>query len=129
MGRFIFVSIFVSCFFFFFSLWEDFSDGTPVSLSLSGSTSILPRFLSMSVFVCVCLYVCLCDISTNNSLQYCLFSISLPLSPHSTAFVLHSIIPLLQSGVEKRESGNFIIITSHFCNLYAMRTLRAYSYN
>lgn len=31
MGRFIFVSIFVSCFFFFFSLWEDFSDGTPVS--------------------------------------------------------------------------------------------------
>lgn len=122
MGRFIFVSIFVS----FFLLWEDFSDGTPVSLSLSGSTSILPWFLSTSVSVC--LYMCLC-IGTNNSLQYCLFSISLPLSPHSTAFVLHSIIPLLQSGVEKRESGNFIIITSHFCNLYAMRTLRACSYN
>lgn len=38
-------------------------------------------------------------------------------------------MPLLQSGVEKRESGNFIIITSHLCNLYAMRTLRACSYN
>lgn len=50
-------------------------------------------------------------------------------SPHSIAFVLHSIIPLLQSGVEKRESGNFIIIASHFCNLYAMRTLCACSYN
>lgn len=53
----------------------------------------------------------------------------LSLSAPSKAFVLHSIIPLLQSGVEKRESGNFRIIASHFCNLYAMRTLRACSYN
>lgn len=63
------------------------------------------------------------------SLQFGLFLASLPLSPCSTAFVLDSIMPLLQSGVGKRESGNFIIITSHFCNLYAMRTLCACSYN
>lgn len=62
-----------------------------------------------------------CDIALSAS--------PLSLSPRSQAFVLHSIIPLLQSGVEKRESGNFIIIASHFCNLYAMRTLRARSYN
>lgn len=110
MGRFDFV--------FVFCLREDFSDGTPVSLSLYSD------LVSERVFVCVSMWY-----MQELSLEYSLFSISLPLSPNSTAFVLHSIKPLLQSGVEKRESGNFIIITSHYCNLYAMRTLRACSYN
>lgn len=121
IGRFILVSIFVS---FFFS---SFGRILVMARQCLWACQVPPT--SCHGFRApVCLYMCLC-IGTNNSLQYCLFSISLPLSPHSTAFVLHSIIPLLQSGVEKRESGNFIIITSHFCNLYAMRTLRACSYN
>lgn len=82
---------------------------------------------------CLCVYVCtrVCAVHAPfiPAIFFCLFLASLPLSPCSAAFVLHSIMPLLQSGVEKRESGNFIIITSHFCNLYAMRTLRACSYN
>lgn len=122
MGRFIFVSFFFSLFCFFFwrilltarrRLW---------ACILSDSTNILP-------WACAGLCVCLCGICNSYPCNIAFLSIPLPLSPHSTAFVLHSIIPLLQSGVEKRESGNFIIITSHFCNLYAMRTLRACSYN
>lgn len=84
---------------------------------------------SACLSTCVCLHACLCRVCTIYPRNFYLFLASLPLSPCSAAFVLHSIMPLLQSGVEKRESGNFIIITSHFCNLYAMRTLRACSYN
>lgn len=42
------------------------------------------------------------------SLQFCLFLASLPLSPRSTAFVLHSIMPLLQSGVEKKGKAGIL---------------------
>lgn len=77
----------------------------------------------------VCMRVCAVYAQFIPAFFFGLFLASLPLSPCSNAFVLHSIMPLLQSGVEKRESGNFIIITSHFCNLYAMRTPHACSYN
>lgn len=129
---------FISVFFFFLFLFryffcfcsprEDFSDSSPVSRSLSGSTNILSWFWEHK---CVCLYTCLLYIVDAPAIPAILPFQHLPLSlsPRSEAFVLHSIIPLLQSGVEKRESGNFIIIASHFCNLYAMRTLRACSYN
>lgn len=122
MGRFIFVSFFFSDLFF---LWEDFTDGTPMSVSLYSVRFHHHPAMSM----CASVRVCVCSICNSYPCNIAFLSIPLPLSPHSTAFVLHSIIPLLQSGVEKRESGNFIIITSHFCNLYAMRTLRACSYN
>lgn len=127
LGRFIFVFFLFWYFFCFCSPREDFSDSSPVSRSLSGSTNILSWFGSINA--CVCTRVYCTPLMHPLSLWYCPFSIYLSLSPRSEAFVLHSIIPLLPSGVEKRESGNFIIIASHFCNLYAMRTLRACSYN
>lgn len=104
----------------------DFSDDTPTSVILYSVIFHQHRVTVGKTRICTFIHVSTWC-TEQPSLQYCLFKASL--SPHSTAFVLHSIIPLLQSGVEKRESGNFIIITSHFCNLYAMRTLCACSYN
>lgn len=104
----------------------DFSDDTLTSVILYSVIFHQHRVTVGKTRICTFIHVSTWC-TEQPSLQYCLFKASL--SPHSTAFVLHSIIPLLQSGVEKRESRNFIIITSHFCNLYAMRTLYACSYN
>lgn len=60
-----------------------------------------------------------CAGSTNKSHMHMLslqcypFSISLDLSPHSTAFVLHSIIPRLQSGMGKK-GGKLEFYNNHF---------------
>lgn len=111
-------------FFFLLLLWESFSDNTLCC-------QVSPTFLEQKS-VYARMFACRSVPYTHHlSLLFFLlpFLASLPLSPCSNAFVLHSIMPLLQSGVEKRESENFIIITSHFCNLYAMRTPQACSYN
>lgn len=104
-----------------------------VSLSLSGLTNILPWLLSRSVCVCLdacafCMHVCAVYAPFITAILP-FFSIS-PSVPSQRCFCtpLNYATSAEWSG-KKRESGNFIIITSHFCNLYAMRTLRACSYN
>lgn len=118
MGRFIFVSF--SVMFFFFSRHAG------VSQSSSGPTNILPWAPSVCVhFLCVCAR----DICTYHPCNFA-FLASLCLCP-LTARLLYStqLYHFCRVEWKKRESGNFIIITSHFCNLYAMRTLCACSYN
>lgn len=81
-------------------------------------------------WVCQSAYVlCAWGICTNYPCNIA-FLASLSLCP-LTAGLLYStqLYHFCRVECEKRESGNFIIITSHFCNLYAMRTLRACSYN
>ena len=78
---------------------------------------------------CGCLYGYPCHIWSNYP-----YAVAFFVSPSLsclTAKLLYStqLYHFCRVEWKKGKAGIFIIITSHFCNLYAMRTLRACSYN